>query len=339
MSNKLGEWNAVSSSDDNPRIVRTVFQSSVLLLLILLVLPSTGCTGRLRLPRLGIGDALLERYRDTVWAKRAFVLRYNNCDIPFADHFENGFIAGYCQQARGGDGYVPPLPPAEYRGIEFQSEDGAKCVKAWFDGFPAGVAAAGKDRAGDYHSIYTSKMMVAAMAQDKAKHILPDDVPVLKGSGQSPAAGPAYRQARLPSSATTPVSTMSAPAVPYAAPPANAPNPILSPNSIKPSDLEPAPTIRKTGPMAMRPVSATSQSTIDPAVAVTESATYQTQSASPPVPSTDAVPIVSGNRQRVAAVPPIVSGRRNRNTAADQTPLPMSFSRPTWAAGSGTLQR
>ena len=184
MSNTANKLNLAKARNIGRRFsCDKIIQTSILTVFAaLLVIPSSGCASGLRIPRLGIGDALLERYRDNVWARRAFNLRYANCEIPFANHFENGFVAGYSDTCNGGDGYVPPLPPDQYRGYEFQSADGAQCVKAWFDGFPAGVAAAKKDRAGDFHDIYTSKMVNSALAQDAAKHVLPDDVPVLKGS-------------------------------------------------------------------------------------------------------------------------------------------------------------
>ncbi len=314
----------------------------------LLVIPASGCASGLRIPRLGIGDALLEKYRDNVWAKRAFNLRYANCDIPYPEHFQNGFVAGYCQKCNGGDGYVPALPPDQYRGYEFQSADGAQCVKAWFDGFPAGVAAAKKDRAGDFHDIYTSKMVNSALVQDTAKHVLPDDVPVLKGSVKKaemqaaaqlpPEPSPAYREAKLSPLVRTPVNTMSPS---YVAPPVMSPNPILKPNSIDPSDLIPAPKINKSGPTAMK--RASSRFAIDPAVSVT----------GPLVPISSAV----ANATSSEALPPIVKGAvsppnvervidsarpqvaRRGGPVVNQTPLPLSVGKPSWESNSPSIRR
>jgi len=328
-----------------------IIQTSILTVFAaLLVIPSSGCASGLRIPRLGLGDALLEKYRDNVWAKRAFNLRYANCDIPYADHFENGFVAGYCQKCNGGDGYVPPLPPDQYRGYEFQSADGAQCVKAWFDGFPAGVAAAKKDRAGDFHDIYTSKMVNSAIVQETAKHVLPDDVPVLKGSVKKaeiqaeselvgpPLPSPVYREAKRSPLVSTPINTMSAS---YVAPPVLSPNPILKPNSITPSDLIPAPKINKSGPTAMK--RASSRFAIDPAVSA----------AGPIVPSSPR--IVKSNTS--GALPPIVaeaisppmvekavSGERSQvarrvGPVANQTPLPMSIGKPSWESNSPSIRR
>ncbi len=340
-----------------------IIQTSILTVFaVLLVVPSLGCASGLRIPRLGIGDALLEKYRDNVWARRAFNLRYANCDIPYADHFQNGFVAGYCNKCNGGDGYVPPLPPDQYRGYEFQSTDGAQCVKAWFDGFPAGVAAAQKDRAGDYHDIYTSKMINSALAQESATHVLPDDVPVLKGSVKKaeiaastqlatpPMPTPAYRQARNNPLLPTPANTMSPPQ--YVAPPAKSPNPILKPNSITPADLMPAPKIEKDGPAAMK--RASSKFAIDPAVAVadpvvptkpgiavTKDITVEKVAGLPPIVKGDGRS-VSGRKlggeasARNASLPPVV---KRPGTAVMQTPLPMSIGKPSWESKAPSIRR
>lgn len=324
-----------------------IIQTSILTLFAaLLVIPSSGCASGLRIPRLGLGDALMEKYRDNVWAKRAFNLRYANCDIPYPEHFENGFVAGYCQKCNGGDGYVPALPPDQYRGYEFQSADGAQCVKAWFDGFPAGVAAAKKDRAGDFHDIYTSKMVNSALVQDNAKHVLPDDVPVLKGSLKKaqlqansqavpPPPSPVYREAKLSPLVPTPINTISPS---YVAPPEMSPKTILKPNSILPSDLIPAPKINKTGPTAMK--RASSRFAIDPAVAV----------AGPIAPSF-AIPKFSGTLPPIVAeavdppiAPEVNSFRRPEvakrvGTFDNQAPLPLSVGKPSWESNSPSILR
>ena len=124
-------------------------------------------------------------FRDYVWSKRAYNLRYGNCNRPYGDHFRNGFRAGYSDIASGGDGFVPALPPDDYRGYEYQSADGSKCVNAWFEGYPAGVAAARQDSTGSYNDIMISRMIDAAVKQDKTTAKLPGDVPVTDGNGNS----------------------------------------------------------------------------------------------------------------------------------------------------------
>ena len=79
----------------------------------------------------------------------------------------------------GGDGYVPALPPEEYRAPEYQSADGAKCVNSWFEGYPAGVAAARKDKSGTYHDVLISRMIDSAIDQSNTDPVLPADVQVV----------------------------------------------------------------------------------------------------------------------------------------------------------------
>ena len=120
-------------------------------------------------------------FRDLVWSKRAFNLRFGNCNRPYAEHFENGFIEGYSNVCQGGDGYTPALPPDTYRGYEFQSADGSKCVEAWYQGYPAGVAAARKDNSGSYHDLAVSRLIEAAIKQEETKPKLTGKVPVVPG--------------------------------------------------------------------------------------------------------------------------------------------------------------
>ena len=113
-------------------------------------------------------DKVFSDYRDNVWAKRACNLRYSNCNRPYASHFESGFEAGYVDICNGGDGYVPATPPECYWGFDYQTPDGAQCVNAWFEGYPAGVAAAKRDHAGTYRDVFVSRMIQSAIKQDNA---------------------------------------------------------------------------------------------------------------------------------------------------------------------------
>lgn len=312
-----------------------------------MVLPSTGCSLVSRLGSLGIGDSLLETYRDQVWAKRAYNLRYNNCDRPYESHFQNGFVAGYCDTCNGGDGYVPALPPSEYRGFEFQSPDGSQCVETWFEGFPAGVAAAKKDRAGEFHDIYTSRMINSAITQDKAKHILPSDVPVLTTNAYGVAQrtdAPKDPSAAYDNGIVGSNSQARGQRPAYVAPPSTSKNPLLNPRSLTPSDLVQSPSIRKTGPTAMAPVSKMQQFTIDPSVKVQ---TKITSTSAAPIATVDEslapAAIKPNPSQSTQTLPPIVSTPRSqtiaqptvtpqvvtptvpvRSARRSQTPLPMA---------------
>lgn len=283
-----------------------------------MALPNMGCASGLRLGSLGFGDALLESYRDRVWAKRAYNLRYNNCDRPYETHFQNGFISGYCDTCNGGDGYVPALPPEDYRGFEYQSPDGAQCVKSWFEGFPAGVAAAKKDRAGEFHDIYTSRMINSAISQGNAKHILPNDVPVRATNSlgvvqtQNTTDAPPVP---LDNGIVGTQHATSSQSAPYAAPPSTSENPLLNPRSLTPGDLVEAPTIRKSGPSSMAPISKMQQFTIDPSVKTEPSTTAPAVSAIAAVaqaPSSlpKALPSTDLKIAKPSTVPPIITTAR-----------------------------
>lgn len=135
-------------------------------------------------------DTAFSRYRDKVWSKRACNLRFSNCNRPYQEHFQSGFEAGYTDVCGGGDGYVPATPPEQYWGFEYQTPDGSQCVKSWFEGYPAGVAAAKRDRAGTYRNIYVSKMIQSAIVQDKTPKTTPSQVPVVQTDGTSSNAYP-----------------------------------------------------------------------------------------------------------------------------------------------------
>lgn len=138
-------------------------------------------------------DAAFGNYRDKVWAKRACNLRFSNCNRPYQEHFQAGFEAGYTAICDGGDGYVPATPPEAYWGFEYQTPDGSQCVKSWFEGYPAGVEAAKRDRAGTYRDVYVSRMIQSAMAQDQATKTTPKKVAVVQTPGSMPAQNPSYQ--------------------------------------------------------------------------------------------------------------------------------------------------
>lgn len=142
-------------------------------------LQATGCTTTGTVDFGRCLDGPLSKFRERTWAQRAYNMQYADCDRPYGDHFRNGFIEGYCSVCSGQDGYVPALPPEDYWGQEYQCAEGSKCVNAWFEGYPAGAAAARKDGAGDYHNIFISKMANTSITQDKAEHVLPADVPIM----------------------------------------------------------------------------------------------------------------------------------------------------------------
>ena len=168
----------MSSEVSSRRLVAAV----VLLALAFTSLTQIGCTRPIR--RLGILDELAIQYRDRVWAQRAYNLRFANCNREYTDHFKSGFCAGYSDICNGGDGYLPALPPEQYRGFEYQCAEGSKCVESWFEGYPAGVAAAREEKAGNFHEMHVSQMIDRAVTQSNASNVLPSDVPVSKPSAK-----------------------------------------------------------------------------------------------------------------------------------------------------------
>ena len=295
---------------------------------------TTGCANRIG--RLGIVDELAVSYRDAVWARRAYNLRYANCDRPYGDHFENGFCAGYCAISNGEDEFVPALPPDDYRGYEFQSADGAQCVAAWFEGYPEGVAAAKKDRAGTYHDIYVSRMIDSAVTQSKAKHVLPSDVPV-KQAGST-----------LPSTPGTSVlSTPQAPPAPrtaYVPPIMQAPQnkfklaPIVQPSDVKTSTIQPSSALKPSSAVttgsAGRLIPSKPSSPLKPVSIMSSPAPAMAVPTAPPAASQYVVPAMTvAPKIVVPSVDPSAGVTRN------ETPLPMAVrSAGAWQSNRRTTR-
>lgn len=201
----------------------------------------------------GFMDRQISCYRDKVWAKRAFNLRYGNCDRKFGDHFRNGFVDGYCSVCDGGDGFVPAMPPECYWGNEFQCAEGAQCVNSWFEGYPAGAIAARKDGAGSFRDVYISKMINSAIIQEKKQAelepprmapVVPRDkttLPPLVQPGQTQATvTPAYQTPMAEASSSLqlpmPMSTTMKPTAQR--PVMNMPQVPMPMNSIQPANYE-----------------------------------------------------------------------------------------------------
>ncbi len=125
-------------------------------------------------------DKIFVCYRDKVWAARAYNEQFGGRPSLFTDHHRRGFIEGYCGVCRGGEGYVPAVPPKDYWGTQYQSEQGAICVNQWFEGYPEGAEMAKNDNAGRYSGVYISKMLDAAITQQKTGTKLPSDIRVIR---------------------------------------------------------------------------------------------------------------------------------------------------------------
>lgn len=146
-----------------PRARRLIL---LLCLAMTVVTLNSGCLYRLRNIGSNIGSHAYANWRNFVWAKRAYQMQYGSCDLPCADDFRDGFIAGYCNICDGNDGYVPALPPEKYWDARFQNVEGQKRTKMWFAGFPAGVKAARDTGAGAFTEIPISNMLEQAIQNE-----------------------------------------------------------------------------------------------------------------------------------------------------------------------------
>ena len=292
---------------------RRLCAAALLLALAFTSLIQTGCTRPIR--RLGVLDELAIAYRDRVWAQRAFNLRFANCNREYADHFKNGFCAGYTDVSGGGDGYLPALPPEEYRSYEYQCAEGSKCVDSWFDGYPAGVAAAREDKAGNYSDVHVSRLIERAVTQQNAPNVLPSDVPVTRPSSTLQ---PPSRQATVPTrrfGSFAPQSSTS--------------------SKVKPSNQsilsKPVAPVAPVTPKVVAPRAAKVPSSV-PVTAKTPVVVNAAKPLTPPIisgaavvsPSTKVPPIVQGSSKPAG---PVIRGRKidpSTSVSANEIPLPMA---------------
>lgn len=319
---------------------RRFLTATLLLALAFTSVAQTGCTRPIR--RLGIIDELAIGYRDAVWAKRAYNLRYANCNREYEDHFKNGFCAGYADVSNGGDGYLPALPPDEYRGFQYQCAEGSNCVDSWFKGYPAGVAAAREEKAGDYNEIQISSMLNRAVTQADAPNILPNDVPVTKPSSTLLRPDNRILPKRLGKSITAMTAMPRGPESRLAPRMSNTPAMSSMPNTSAMSSMPntslaaAANSVAKSVSVmtpsrpAVPPIVSGGQIKIDPSLK-----TSAVPTAPMARPATTLPPIVSGtnnsnmSREVATTVPPIVKGRKIdpvASVSANETPLPMSMS-------------
>ena len=294
---------------------RRLIAAALLLALGFTSLTQIGCTRPVR--RLGILDELAIAYRDRVWAQRAYNLRFANCNRQYEDHFKNGFCAGYSDVCNGGDGYVPALPPENYRGFEYQCAEGSKCVDAWFDGYPEGVAAARAEDAGTYQKMYVSRMIDKAITQDTTPNNLPADIPVNKATD---AMTPLQTAAMKIASVTKPTEVSQKPVKPVVAKaketlPAKPHSIYTAPQTARPDRTATLPPIAR--PPVKQPAAKL------PPIVQGVAASTSTQAIVPP--------IVPGNTMTKATVatmrPPVVRGQKidpAANVTRSEIPLPMA---------------
>ena len=295
---------------------RRLIAASMLLALALTSLIQTGCTRPIR--RLGIVDELAIAYRDRVWAQRAFNLRFANCNREYADHFRNGFCAGYSDVCGGGDGFLPALPPDEYQGYEYQCAEGSRCVDTWFEGYPEGVAAAREEKAGSFNEMHVSRMIDRAITQQNAPNVLPSDVPVTRPSSTLiPPKRDAVITKRFGNSFSA--ASRSVPNVPE----------VQSRHSVltKPTVASKAVVTAEPAPVA-----APRTAKLPPVVKATPTPAVRPLAPIKPVAvavpsSTKVPPIVQGTAPKTVTAPPIIRGRKidpSTNVSRNEIPLPMA---------------
>jgi hypothetical protein len=62
---------------------------------------------------------------------------------PYSNDYANGFKDGFANYLfRGGNGEPPPLPPAHYRKLRYQTPQGYQAIEDWFAGYRHGAVAA-----------------------------------------------------------------------------------------------------------------------------------------------------------------------------------------------------
>ncbi len=144
-------------------------RSHVLLALLGLTVLTLGLSGCSAIWNDGWIDQCMQRHvsrlHDRVWAKRAFHLRYGHCKRVHADHFEAGFVEGYCEVCNGGQGMSPTVPPEKYWGFQYRTREGSEMQNAWYAGFEAGSGSARTDGGGTWRGLRIPQELRDAMLE------------------------------------------------------------------------------------------------------------------------------------------------------------------------------
>ena len=110
-------------------------------------------------------------------ARAAYVTSPGACNgMQHSVDYAKGFEAGYFDVASGGDGCPPALPPKKYWSATYNSPVGQEHVKAWFQGFRDGAAAARADGVASYGTIYVAdehRIGLRRAAQGPAPGVVP----------------------------------------------------------------------------------------------------------------------------------------------------------------------
>ena len=145
--------------------------------------------------------------QEKVWAKRAFHLRFGHCERIHADHFREGFVAGYRNVCDGKGGQVPTLPPEKYWGFNYRNQEGVAMQDAWFAGYESGADSARTDGSGNYQGIQISRqvqqaIMEADALEDEHAGIQRNEIielaPIREGTSQSAIPQSSIPQTNMP---------------------------------------------------------------------------------------------------------------------------------------------
>lgn len=120
-----------------PRVMRT--PSTILVLL--LSVAANGCYTT----RDALDDLSIRLWNHTL-ARRAWHRSgWERVNPPDAQHFEDGFIAGYADVASGKSGCLPALPPRRYWDPSSLDSAGRQTSLAWYNGYAEGALSAQED--------------------------------------------------------------------------------------------------------------------------------------------------------------------------------------------------
>ncbi len=85
-------------------------------------------------------DDFRERQRNREWAEQAWAqVVARNPLLANPVEYGEGFKTGFAEYLyHGGNGYLPQLPPQEYRSIEYQTPAGYQAINRWYAGYAHG---------------------------------------------------------------------------------------------------------------------------------------------------------------------------------------------------------
>jgi hypothetical protein len=107
--------------------------------------------------------------------------------------FQRGYVAGFRDVGRGGDGSPPPLPPSTYASPRFHNSDRRLAAEHWFLGFSLGASAATRAGLPDRNLLplspdYDHWSMIGASALSPEGPVAPEGVIALTAYGRNPVA-------------------------------------------------------------------------------------------------------------------------------------------------------